>query len=487
MKISNITISGYQGINYLNLDIDKPIVLIAGKNGSGKTTLRDAIQFAITGESSRVNVKKNYPQLVRVGSDSKKSMCSITAGGFTFQRGVATGKAKTDAPDFPEILPLLLGNRSFTEMDDKDKAKTLFSVAGIKRDREHVKLLLEQRKIDPQCIEESITMLRGGFESAEKFCKTKQSEARGSWQAVTGETFGEQKADGWQPPEVQETSTDELADARDRLKRSVPKLNEEIEGMEQKMAELRQHTHSSGLVYECPCCAAKLRIIAGGERGPVLAVDEIGEQPEPPVEEIQNLSKAIGAARSELSQVHNEIARIDAQVQRARDAEILRKEAAGRAAEYFRQYKAWAEAAAAYAPSGIPLQIIESALKPVNDWFKATCEATGWKKIEMSPNLDISYGGITYGLCSESEKWRVDAAIAEAFSGMSGVKLFALDRLDVLHPDDRGPTLSWLISVSNRHDTILVMATLKKAVPADFSPAVMSVWLEQGGEVREAA
>jgi len=98
----------------------------------------------------------------------------------------------------------------------------------------------------------------------------------------------------------------------------------------------------------------------------------------------------------------------------------------------------------------------------------------------------ITYGGIEYGLCSESEQWRIDAGIAECFALLSNVKLFVLDRMDVLHPADRSSLLNWLIKIAPDHDSILILATLKNP-PKGLPEAIRAVWLEEGNQVLEKA
>jgi DNA repair exonuclease SbcCD ATPase subunit len=43
MKITAIQISNFLGARAVDLDLKKPVALIAGKNGAGKSSIRDAI------------------------------------------------------------------------------------------------------------------------------------------------------------------------------------------------------------------------------------------------------------------------------------------------------------------------------------------------------------------------------------------------------------------------------------------------------------
>lgn len=71
MKIANITATNYIGARSIDLQLTKPIVLVAGRNASGKSSLRDGIRHALTGEPTRVALKKDYSDLVTDGQKTQ--------------------------------------------------------------------------------------------------------------------------------------------------------------------------------------------------------------------------------------------------------------------------------------------------------------------------------------------------------------------------------------------------------------------------------
>src|SRR5579862_3653729 len=54
IKIESVTIKELRGIRDLTLMLNKESFVISGPNGSGKSGVVDAIQFALTGEISRL-------------------------------------------------------------------------------------------------------------------------------------------------------------------------------------------------------------------------------------------------------------------------------------------------------------------------------------------------------------------------------------------------------------------------------------------------
>ena len=69
MKISAITAKNFIGAVDVNLKLSRPVLLVCGKNHSGKSSIAQAVRMALTGEPSRVSLKKNYKQLITEGSD----------------------------------------------------------------------------------------------------------------------------------------------------------------------------------------------------------------------------------------------------------------------------------------------------------------------------------------------------------------------------------------------------------------------------------
>ncbi|MCW3678872.1 DNA repair protein, partial [Burkholderia cenocepacia] len=89
--------------------------------------------------------------------------------------------------------------------------------------------------------------------------------------------------------------------------------------------------------------------------------------------------------------------------------------------------------------------------------------------------------GRAYALLSESERWRVDAHIAEAISHFSGLKLLVLDRADVLVGPERDRLLYWLddLAYTDQIDTALVFMSLKTP-PGGLPEAIEAFWVEDG-------
>lgn len=152
----------------------------------------------------------------------------------------------------------------------------------------------------------------------------------------------------------------------------------------------------------------------------------------------------------------------------------------------------WLEIAEALSPAGIPADMMGAALTPFRERMAESCEIAEWPLVEIDNELNIRIGGRPYreDFSSESERWRADAVIAEAISHLSGLRVLALDRFDLLDLKSRGNLFYWLecLEADGGIDSVMLFGTLK-AIPAALPPCFDAVWIENGtaGGMQEAA
>lgn len=141
----------------------------------------------------------------------------------------------------------------------------------------------------------------------------------------------------------------------------------------------------------------------------------------------------------------------------------------------------WDAIGDALAPDGIPGEILAEALGPINDRLAQSAVDAEWPKVVIAPDMSITGSGREYRLMSESERWRVDAMLAEAVAFLSGTRLLVLDRFDVLDPLGRAQLIGWLdvLADTGEIDTALIFGTLK-AAPTDLPATMRAHWIEAG-------
>lgn len=195
---------------------------------------------------------------------------------------------------------------------------------------------------------------------------------------------------------------------------------------------------------------------------------------------------ALANARSQIDTLQGQradlVKRLDALQSmklQAEAAERKTKEAAAHADDVAQ----WDDLASALAPDGLPAEILAQTLGPINERMAQSAVDTNWLCPEISADMAITGGGRDYRLLSESERWRVDAMVAEAIAYLSGMRLLVLDRFDVLEPSARGVLLGWLdvLADMGELDTALVFGTLKTAPDVkNLPPSVAAHWVVNG-------
>lgn len=152
-----------------------------------------------------------------------------------------------------------------------------------------------------------------------------------------------------------------------------------------------------------------------------------------------------------------------------------------KAAELHADITQWIAVAEALGPNGIPGELVGKALGPVNARLAQSAEDTGWQRVLIENDMAITFGGRSYALLSESEKWRADAMLGEAIAQVSGLRLLMLDRFDVLELTGRAQALTWLstLAINNEVDTVLVGATLKAAT-GPWPEGIEAFWVSNG-------
>lgn len=199
MQIQQVVISNVLGLARADIVCTAPVVIVAGNNEAGKSTLSDAISMAILGTPRRVKLKKELGQLLH--DDAAKGRVTIMAGGdvmgdFKLPGGAHICELEARHKAFVEFV---LDPALFARQDEKDRRATLFKLTNCKVSPDATAAMLVERGISEELANEVKPMLRGGFPAAAKEAAENATKAKGAWRAVTGENWGSDKANGWEP------------------------------------------------------------------------------------------------------------------------------------------------------------------------------------------------------------------------------------------------------------------------------------------------
>ncbi|MCY1364942.1 hypothetical protein D9M69_517690 [compost metagenome] len=269
----------------------------------------------------------------------------------------------------------------------------------------------------------------------------------------------------------------------------------------------------------CPCCnerliiedsvLVKLHQPHGGDPEAARRVDEYRGYLESAQRAVENSQRDVKAAEDAVSQIKALKAGLQAEVsadaianaeqqinelrqrrdsfrakveslQEAARALAERDVVIAKAAQHHADVIAWLAIADHLAPEGIPAELLNKAMTPVNTALQVMSRLTGWNQVALNAGMELTANGRAYGLLSESERWRCDTLIALAIAQVSGLRMALLDRFDVLDLPSRAQLLGALIELANLDsiDSVIVSGTLK-ARPA--TPAqIQTVWIENG-------
>jgi energy-coupling factor transporter ATP-binding protein EcfA2 len=305
MKIDRIQTKNFLGARDVDLKLTKPVCLVVGPNGSGKSSLHEAVRQALTGESVRVHLKKDYHKLVADGADV--GFCVVEHDGQHSAITLPNGAHEHTGQGLPSpLLSFCLDAQRFSRLDANDRRKFLFGLMGLQTDGPSVTDRLTAKGCDPDKIGQIAPFLRSGFDAAHKESQARARDAKASWRAVTGETYGGTKAITWRAPkpptnkEAMQSVKEEIdilsqqvsdgtsavgemhgrakaqaeqsarlsglreragkyARIADKLRRDEAELKEWQEKVEQEEGKMAQANNPVGPTYTCPSCAATLR------------------------------------------------------------------------------------------------------------------------------------------------------------------------------------------------------------------------------------
>lgn len=587
MRLSSIYAQDFLGIKSADLQLETPVSVICGTNASGKSSLRDCIALALTADLGRVSLKKEAAALIRDGADS--AVCELTTSdgdtwGVTITRaGKITDTHKGGAAD--PVLPYVLDAQRFAHLDATARRAFLYGLMGVKTDAGDIARRLEEMGCHIGKVARVLPLLRSGFEAASKEAKAKATEAKGAWRAVTGETYGSEKAKTWAAvvPKYDASAAKALAtdlghcdvaieqwqraagaaqaeeQRRAELRASLPGLKEsasrigriedklatdsaELERLAVELASVQAAAGAgtrTGLVHELAGALhalidddnvrseASLMVRATGvlsvyeaqhgkigatggdpaalERLPALTeahrlMASAVAHDKRDLQTAQQAKDALAAMEAELAEVPDASEAAEAKQQmetlKLQRAEVIKKSDAMKsvkaaidaaesktkqAAQHHEDVAQWDAIGGALSPNGIPAEILSAAIGPVNERLGLSAADTGWPCPVITDDMSITAGGREYRLLSESERWRVDAMLAETVAHLSGTRLLVLDRFDVLDLAGRAELLGWLdvLAETGEIDTALVFGTLKSA-PAILPTTIGVHWIESG-------
>ena len=235
MKVNKISSHGNVAVRNVEINVRAPIALICGSNRAGKTSLRNGIIHALTGKTDVVSLKKDWPLLINkkdnnligytlVNFDGDKTAC------INLHNGVHELKTPLHS-----ALPYVLNPALFGSITPDERRSFLFDLGNLRSDGAEVKQKLLDRGCEPYKVGQVLPFLRSSFDSAAKHAEENVKQSRANWKAVTGENYGDKKAEGWkaqQPPAID-------GGAKETVEAELSRIDAELDAANQKLGTLQ--------------------------------------------------------------------------------------------------------------------------------------------------------------------------------------------------------------------------------------------------------
>ncbi|WP_298016815.1 AAA family ATPase [uncultured Castellaniella sp.] len=243
MKLTHIAIENILGVAQVDVALPTPVTAFCGANHAGKSSVREAIRAALLGMPERVLKKKDLGMLVHDDAKGGSVVLDINGGQATFTAPAGKQELVHDLKmaDWERqrlALPYCLEPAAFAQTSADDRRQLLFTLTGATSNKDDIVAAMRERGLTDAVIESVTPMLRAGFQAAAKFAEERCRDAKASWKATTGETYGHVKAEGWAAPAgapVDEAAISKLQAKADDLRHRIANGRTELGAAEQKL------------------------------------------------------------------------------------------------------------------------------------------------------------------------------------------------------------------------------------------------------------
>lgn len=237
MKITAIHARNFLGIRAADIIPVTPVSLICGPNGAGKSSIQEAVRMALTEETVRVGLKKEYGKLLRDGTEYGSIVVSVgpQANSIALPSGKISKGITTDAR-----TPFVLDAQRFARMDVKERRAFLFDLMGLKIGTDQVRERLVARGCNAKKIEAVLPLVRAGFDAGAKEAAGKATAAKTAWCTLTGErAYGSVKAASWVAPvPAGAEDPEELASLIAESEETIKVLSTEAGELQRQLGEI---------------------------------------------------------------------------------------------------------------------------------------------------------------------------------------------------------------------------------------------------------
>lgn len=499
-----LTVKNFRGIERAAIKID-PVALVAGPNAAGKSSIALAMAACLRQTPMPIDgVAKNQCGLL-LKRDAKRGSASLSFEHGNVQVNWPGGSCSVDGefPTASDYAAGIVSVAGLKPKDAATALRQYIGADPSRDDLREALPTAEVSDALVDSIWQEIEA--NGWDAAHRRARDSGIKAKGRWEQITGADYGAKKALSWLSPlvpsddgrtiqEVEAALAEAQAalesligqqalsdDERQRLEEiagsAAPQLEAiqiALEAAEEVLEEARQH--HAGLQrpvtlkdpLSCPHCGGEVEICAGQVVKFSAEVDH-----DENVRRAAAISEALAAkqvAEEACLALRQQLVQAEAAHRRILDAAARLEQFAGRSAseaeiqsarEAVRfqqdvlmglQATEQAERVAAgitvnamiveaLAPDGVRKTVLARAMSDFNTWLDDMAGHADWPAVEITEDMQVTYGRAPYALLSASEQFRARVILQLVMAHVDGSSAVVIDAADILDRDGRNQLL----------------------------------------------
>lgn len=194
-----INVENFMGCEKADVEVAK-VTYICGLNHQGKTSFINAVSAALTGTPVILGLRKtDLGMLVRTGTAAAKVKIENedSAVAITYPKA----EMQTTGSNPPSVSKIAAGIDSIVDFSAKERSEYIRNITGCAPTKDDLKAFLKERYIENEKIADKVweKIDQDGFDASLERAKDTGRALKQQWSIVTGETYGSQKAETWQP------------------------------------------------------------------------------------------------------------------------------------------------------------------------------------------------------------------------------------------------------------------------------------------------
>jgi len=540
-----IKVANFRRISYADITVNK-VTLVGGKNEAGKTSIAESVAAVLTGEPISYNgglSKRELKNILHKGA--KESQIQVEShnedGGFeslSYPSLVKTSsgmglRASRIGTGLDKILTMTEKSRQayfsefFNAMPTKEQLET------------KIRVLNTGQILDFNELWNNIQGL--GWDTVWNSYKTDGAKLKGKWEYITGEKYGCNKAEQWQPENweidllkaneedlkkevetakewveaalkseaVSEAEIEELtktADTEDKLDAELKTKIKELKELKAKQKILKDKSidYIAADTQACPYCKQALQVISGKIETAVglneQQLTKLKAQKQANDSEIDELATLIVASEQLINNLRQDYEKAILATKKLNDLtsqkptdKISSEDAKQRLKIAENRLKAFQDKSEVYnihtditnhvtivdilSPGGLRKDVLKEALTNANKSL-AESNFTG-KEMLLNEDMTITYGEYHERFCSSSARFRINTVFQFMIAKRDESNIIVVDNADILDKEGRNGLMR-LANKTNIPVLILMTINKKEQMPDMSKIGGLGYWIEDG-------